>query len=67
MNKSVSFSHRALPAGGEPVPPARAEEEPGDGHPGEDEPAAVPGGLQVLPAGLQEHRRWVAGRKTRLV
>lgn len=45
--------------GGEPIPPASAEEKSSDGKPGEDEPTAVPGGQQVLPPRLQEHRWWV--------
>lgn len=45
--------------GGEPVPSASAQEESGDGKPGENEPAAVPGGQQILPPRLQEHR-WLA-------
>lgn len=42
-------------AGGEPVPSASTEEESSDGKLGENEPAAVPGGQQILPPRLQEH------------
>lgn len=49
--------------GGEPIPSASSEEESGDRKPGEDEPAAVPGGQQILPARLQEHR-WLVKDKT---
>lgn len=46
--------------GGEPVPSASAEEKSSDRKPGENEPAAVPGGQQILPPRLQEHRWLVA-------
>lgn len=42
-------------AGGEPIPSASAEEESSDGQLGENEPAALPGGQQILPPRLQEH------------
>lgn len=45
--------------GGEPLSSASAQEKPSDGQPGENEPAALPGGQQILPPRLQEHRRLV--------